>query len=159
MLDNIPRLTERGLARAFNNLRLAGYLKLGDVAELLARHPPTQAANRLRHRLAYPGRAPTRSEFEDAFLPFPERYDLPEPEINARVAGHEVDVYFRDYQLVIELDGYETHGTRDQFESDRDRDADLLACAIATVRLTWERFSLTPAREAARLHAIIRNRR
>jgi very-short-patch-repair endonuclease len=159
LLDNTPRLADKDLARAVNELRLAGYLKLGDVTELLTRHAPTRAGNRLRGHVAHPERAPTRSEFEDAFLPFVERYHLPEPQVNTRVAGHEADIFFPEHKLVVELDSWEYHSDRAQFESDRDRDPDLLAAGIATVRLTWERFSLRPAREAARLQAILTARR
>ncbi|MDQ6776841.1 MAG: type IV toxin-antitoxin system AbiEi family antitoxin domain-containing protein [Actinomycetota bacterium] len=159
LLDNSPRLTDRALGRAVDDLRLRRYLWLADLAELLDRHPRTRAANRLREHLAHPRRAPSRSDFERAFVPFAKRYRLPELQVNTHVRGHEVDIFFPQHALVVELDRYETHGTREQFETDRDRDADLLACAIATVRVTWERFSLTPAREAARLHAIIRKRR
>jgi very-short-patch-repair endonuclease len=158
LLDNAPRLTDSALARAVNELRLERYLWLADISELLGRHPPTRATKRLRTHLAHPERAPSRSDFERAFPAFAERYGLPEWRLNTYVAGHEADIFFPAHKLVLELDGYETHGTREQFERDRDRDADLLAGGIATVRLTWERFTLTPAREAARLHAIIKRR-
>jgi very-short-patch-repair endonuclease len=158
VLDNANRLSEGRLARAINDLRLAGYLSLARLAELLDRHPPTAATKRLKPLLAKPERAPTRSEFEDAFLLFADRYDLPEPRVNTKVAGHEADIFFPDHRLVVELDGYEFHSPREQFESDRDRDADLLAAAIATVRITWERLSMRPSREAARLNAILASR-
>jgi hypothetical protein len=47
--------------------------------------------------------APTRSHLEDEFLRFAERYDLPTPEVNQRVAGHEVDMLWRDQRLIVEL--------------------------------------------------------
>jgi very-short-patch-repair endonuclease len=155
LLDNTPRLSDAALSRAVNDLRLAGYLKLGDLAELLARHPPTGAAKRLREHTAYPERAPTRSEFEDAFLLFAKRYDLPDPHVNVPVVGHDADIFFPDHRVVVELDGWEFHSGRGQFESDRDRDASRLAAGIMTVRLTWERMQLTPDQEAARLHGIL----
>ncbi len=45
------------------------------------------------------------------------------------------------------------------FESDRDRDAELLAAGYVTVRITWERLKPQPAREAERLRTILRGRR
>jgi DNA-binding transcriptional regulator YiaG len=59
---------------------------------------------------------------------------------------------------VVEVDSWEYHRDRDQFESDRDRDATRLAAEIATVRVTWERISLAPQREADRLLAILARR-
>jgi len=158
LLDVAGRLDDAALARAVNDLRLAHYLHLRDLADLLDRHPPTQA-KRLRKHLAHPRRAPTRSEFEDAFLLFAKRHGLPDPLVNTYVAGHEADILFPAHKLAIELDGYETHGTREQFERDRDRDPDLLAAGVATVRLTWDRMHEQAEREAARLRRILARRK
>jgi very-short-patch-repair endonuclease len=81
------------------------------------------------------------------------------PEINVRVGGREVDAFFRPEKLIVELDGYDYHGTRDAFERDRDRDADALADGLPTVRITWERIHADPFKEAARLRAILAQRR
>ena len=158
VLDITNRLDDSALTRAINDLRLARYLSLADLAELLTWHPSHRAAKRLREQLARPQRAPTRSEFEDAFRLFVRRYGLPEPLINVHVIGHEADAFFPEHKLVVEVDGWEFHCRRDQFETDRDRDADLLAAGIATIRITWERLHLRPQREAARLHAILARR-
>jgi hypothetical protein len=158
VFDNASRLNDVRLARAVNELRRARYLSLADLAELLDRHPPCAATKRLREHVAHPERAPTRSEFEDAFILFAKRYGMPEPLVNSDVLGYEIDIFYPAHKLVVELDGYETHGTRGQFEDDRDRDADLLAAGIVTVRMTWERLTLKPAREAARLHVILERR-
>jgi hypothetical protein len=56
-------------------------------------------------------------------------------------------------------DSREFHCDRAAFERDRDRDADTLAGGFATATVTWERIKGTPAREAARLHAILADRR
>jgi hypothetical protein len=103
--------------------------------------------------------APTRSEFEDVFLPFCHRFGLPTPKLNTTVAGYEVDAYFGDERLIVELDSWEFHKDRSAFEGDRERDAATLALGIATVRITWERLIGEPEREAARLHKILELRR
>jgi very-short-patch-repair endonuclease len=108
--------------------------------------------------VAHPERAPTRSEFEDAFAIFAARAGLPDYRPNTIVAGHEADIYFPEHRLVVELDGYDYHSGQDRFEEDRDRDADLLAAGIATVRVTWDRMHLTPKREGDRLHRILAQR-
>ncbi len=61
--------------------------------------------------------------------------------------------------MVVELDGWEFHSNRRSFERDRDQDAALAAAGYLVVRITWERLTQTPAREAARLHAILTARR
>lgn len=150
VLDNAPRLTDKALARAVNDLRRAGYLHLADLAELLERHP----AVRLRPFVERPA-GPTRSEFEDAFLAFAERFGLPRPLVNTRLAGFEVDALFPGPRVIVELDGWAFHSSRESFIGDRDRDAELLARGYRTVRITWERLIEAPEREAVRLRAIL----
>ena len=158
VFDIAPRLTESQLAWSVSKLRRELYLRLDALAELVDRHPACRATALLRPLLAHPDRAPTRSEFEEAFLIFAKRHELPEPEVNVPVAGHEADVYYPRYQLVVELDGYEFHSDRSEFESDRDHDADRLAAGIATVRVTWERLHVRSEREATRLRIILARR-
>ena len=158
LLDNCPRLRDKALRRAVNELRLERRLRLADLAELLDRFPRNRGASRLRPFLQPPG-GPTRSEFEDAFLEFAERYGLPQPLVNTRVAGREADALFSAERVIVELDGYEFHSSRDRFEGDRDDDAEMLAIGLATVRITWERMTQTPAKEAERLRRILSGRR
>ena len=158
LLDNCPRLRDKALRRAVNELRLQRHLRLTELAELLERFPRNRGASRLRPFLQPPG-GPTRSEFEDAFLEFAERYGLPQPLVNTRIAGREVDALFAAERVIVELDGYRFHASRERFERDRDGDAEMLAIGLATVRITWERMTRTPAREAERLLRILGARR
>lgn len=107
--------------------------------------------------LGYPAE-PTRSEFEEAFRRFCRRFGLPKAATLAIVHGHEVDALFAQQRLVVELDGWEFHADRAAFVSDRERDAELLACGYVTVRITWDRLHETPEREAARLKRILARR-
>ena len=157
IFDIAPRLTDKALTRAVNELRIERLLKLEQLAELTARLPRHRGASRVRP-LIETSRGPTRSELEDRFAAFATRFDLPPFEFNARVAGYEVDVLFPAQRVIVELDGYEFHGTRQAFEKDRERDATTLAAGYRTVRITWERLTEAAEREAARLNAIIASR-
>jgi Protein of unknown function (DUF559) len=157
IFDIAPRLTDKALTRAVNELRIARRLTLDHLAELATRLPRHRGASRVRPLIEVPT-GPTRSEFEDAFVAFTERFGLPRPEINARVAGYEVDALFPEQRVIVELDGYEFHGTRQAFEKDRERDAATLAAGFVTVRITWERLIRAPEPEAERLHAILASR-
>jgi very-short-patch-repair endonuclease len=86
-------------------------------------------------------------------------FDFPDARTNVKVGGHEVDAYFEAERLIVELDGWDYHSSRDSFERERNRDADELALGLATVRITTERLRRDPAGEAARLHKILRQRR
>ncbi len=158
VLDCSPELSDKRLTRIVNDARREGYIHLESLAETIARWPRHPGAVRLRPFVEDPTN-PSRSDFEDEFLPFCERFGLPRPEINTVVAGREVDAYFVAEGLIVELDGWDFHSGRDVFERDRDKDADATALGLATVRITRERLKQTPAKEASRLHAILKLRR
>jgi len=156
VLDMTPRLGGKQLRRFMRDARLTHTLNRSDLAELLDRHPRHPATKRLEPFLdPRKAGAPTRSEFEDAFIEFARRYGLPVPITNTHVHGYEVDALFATERVIVELDGAEFHLDRDAFESDRDRDAHLLAAGYVTIRITWERLTEHPAREAARLKKIL----
>ncbi len=155
IVDCVPRLTDRRLARVVNDALRSKQLKRWQLAEVVARRARRPGVQRLRPFIdATDG--PTRSEFEDAFLAFCERHGLPRPRVNTIVAGHEADAYFEAERLIVELDGWDFHSSRASFESDRNRDADALAKGIRTVRITWERLIGNPEAEADRLRRILR---
>jgi hypothetical protein len=158
LLDVCPRLREKTLIRAVNDLRLARQLRLPDLADLLQRFPRNPGAKRLYPFLNAAG-GPTRSEFEDAFVEFARRFGLPQPLVNTHVAGVEVDAFFPRERLIVELDSWGFHSSRDMFEGDRDRDTDMLALGLSTVRITWDRLIYEPANEAERLLRILEARR
>jgi very-short-patch-repair endonuclease/predicted transcriptional regulator of viral defense system len=155
LLDLADVLDDAALTRAVNEARLNHRLDLDRLADLLTRSPG-RATTRLRPFVDRPT-APTRSAFEDAFLAMLDRYGLPRPEINQRIAGHEVDAVWREQHLVVELDGREYHGDDASFETDRDRDAGLLAAGFPVVRVTWARLTQRPGREARRLERLLRS--
>lgn len=97
----------------------------------------------------------TRSEAEWRLRALLGRAGLRPTATNARVAGHEVDVLFGDPKLVVEVDGYATHGTRHAFERDRRRDADLAAAGYRVMRVTWRQLTREPEAVAARLAAAV----
>ena len=83
----------------------------------------------------------TRSELEERFLALVADAGLPRPEVNAAVAGHEVDFLWRDHRLVVETDGAATHLTPTAFEEDRRRDAALQVAGFRVVRFTWRQIT------------------
>ena len=132
------RLNARQFTRLVNQARLDRLIG-SEVAEAL---------------LGRPGN-PTRSELEDAFRRFVERYHLPRPQVNVMLGGHEVDVLWPRERVIVELDGWDTHRDRRSFHADRERDAAHAAAGYLTVRITWQRLHADPAREAARLRRIL----
>lgn len=154
LLDLADVLGDKALARAVNDAQIRRLLTLDELAAVLARSPG-RATTRLE-AFVQRGEPPTRSALEDEFLALVERHGLPRPEINQRVAGHEVDMFWRRQRLIAELDGRAFHDTQLAHERDRDRDADFGAAGHRVVRITWRRLRDAPDREARRLKAALR---
>jgi very-short-patch-repair endonuclease len=91
-----------------------------------------------------PERQFTRSGLERRFLELVREARLPEPTMNAFVAGFEIDAWWAAERLGVELDVFETHGSRLSFEEDRVRDDKLLLAGIRTVRITGVRLEREP---------------
>lgn len=156
LLDTAVRLTPRQRDRAVNDLRLRGKLTLPELEDVLARNPTHPAVTLLRPQLENAQAQPTRSTLEDRFLALLRKHRLPTPEVNVHIAGHRVDAHFADHDLIVELDGYATHGRRQAFVADRRRDLHiLLATGKPTVRLSAE--DLTDA-SILRLGALLQTR-
>lgn len=56
---------------------------------------------------------------------------------NARVLDYYVDILFRSERLVLEIDGWEAHGTRQAFEDDRKRRNRLQLAGYVVLNFTW----------------------
>jgi very-short-patch-repair endonuclease len=75
----------------------------------------------------------TRSELERRALRLIKHAHLPQPEVNVRLHGYEVDLLWRHANLVAELDGSEYHDP----ERDTRRDNNLRREGWTTARFTW----------------------
>jgi very-short-patch-repair endonuclease len=80
---------------------------------------------------------PTRSDLERVFLRLCRRNGIPKPEVNVRIGPFRPDFLWRDLRLIVETDGWETHGTRSAFEADRARDAELRVMGYTVLRFTY----------------------
>jgi very-short-patch-repair endonuclease len=98
----------------------------------------------------------TRSELEARFLGLVRRHRLPRPEVNARVDRFIVDFLWRRERLVVEVDGWESHGTRSAFEEDRARDARLTSVGFGVLRFTWRQVEAEAAYVAGTVRGLLR---
>jgi very-short-patch-repair endonuclease len=64
---------------------------------------------------------------------------------NQLVAGYWVDVLFRRHRLVLEIDGWATHGDRTSFEHDRVRRNTLVLAGYVVLNFTWRQLEDDPA--------------
>ncbi|MDO8390467.1 MAG: type IV toxin-antitoxin system AbiEi family antitoxin domain-containing protein [Actinomycetota bacterium] len=99
---------------------------------------------------------PPDSELERVMARVLRQYRLPPVTFHARAAGFEVDFLVTGSTIVIECDGWGSHGlNRNQFEFDRLRDADLTAAGYTVVHVTWAQLRDDPAAAALRLRRVI----
>jgi very-short-patch-repair endonuclease len=81
------------------------------------------------------GSAGTKSGLEDRFLEQVRRHGLPDPLVNTRVQGIEVDFLWPETKLIVEVDGAGHRRPRTQRE-DAERDARLEAAGYRVIRAT-----------------------
>jgi very-short-patch-repair endonuclease len=99
----------------------------------------------------------TANDLERRFLTFLDANELPRPLVNESVDPYTPDFRWSRQRLVVELDGFETHGTRDAFERDRARDRQLLAAGWRVARITKRQLDRTPADLADERRALLRS--
>ena len=137
LLDLAEVVPQSQLPRAIAEAEYLGIIDLNAINELLGRSNGRRGQKPLAAALtdAFP-KERTRSELEDAFLEFCDQRGIPRPKVNTYIDGREVDMAWPDYDLIVELDGYQSHRTRRAFESDRRRDAAHLLAEVSTIRVT-----------------------
>ena len=136
LLDLAAYLPQRDLDRATDEARVHHLVTDHSLNEQFRRYPHHRGTAALRKAIQTEP-ALTRSEAERTFLELVRAARLPEPEVNARVGLYEVDFFWRDRNLIVEVDGYAFHSSRSSFERDRRRDAELQAAGCRVLRLTW----------------------
>ncbi len=107
---------------------------------------------RLRRALALyqPDPTFTRSRFEQRFRRLVTHAGLRAPSMNFNVAGYELDAYWPELRFAVELDLFETHGTRAAFERDRLRQEELKLLGIEMIRVTAPRLQREPRARSSR---------
>ena len=156
LLDYAATVNRERLDKGIERAEELQLLDLRAVDELLGRTAGHPGHGRLRKALALYRPPPfTRSGMERRFLELVEEAGLPKPATGFNELGHELDVYWPEQLLVVELDLYETHGTRAAFERDRLRHEDLLLEGIRMDRVTGPRLANEPQRVIARVARLL----
>lgn len=162
LFDVASVLNRHGVERAAHEadyLRLYGALSLAD---LLSRYPGHRGNRTVRAivQARQSDRNVSREEFMDRFLTLIARSGLSKPEHNVwlTVAGQrfEVDCVWREHKLMVELDGWAAHGTKQAYERDRARDRLLTREGWRVIRITWDQLRDEPHAIAADLERLLR---
>ena len=156
LLDLAGHVVAHRLERALARAERQQLYDLRALRDQVARANGHRGQRALTQAIAHEP-ALTRSELEAWFLDLVRQAALPQPLANFPLTAPdheliEVDFYWPTHRLAVELDGWQTHRTRDAFQRDRRRDAALQAIGIRTMRFTWRDEAHTVR---ARLRAVL----
>jgi len=137
LVDLCAVVPARRIEKAFEQAHVLQLIAPGAIEAALAQAVGRKTAA-LRSLLLVETSTPTltRSELEEAFLALCRRGGLPDPEVNVRLHGYEVDFLWRKQRRVVELDGYAFHSGRQAFGRDRRKDIDLELAGFPVARFT-----------------------
>lgn len=161
LLDLAASLNAGRLGRVIERAEELALFDLRPVDALLRRAGGHRGVGQLRQALAIYREEPafTRSRLERRFLDLVKAASLPTPTMNFSVGEYELDAYWQPERFAVELDVYETHGSRAAFERDRLRQEDLKLRGIEMIRITGPRLAREPRTVVERVATLLGQRR
>lgn len=152
LVDGAGMLGSRELAKAIASAERLSLVAPAELAELAERYRGRRGMTLLRTLVgADSDRAFTRSEAEERCLALIRRAGLPSPHTNVPVGPYELDFFWPDANVAVEVDGWAFHGMRSRFENDRRKDNWLRGRGIEVVRLTWRQITREPVASAVQV--------
>jgi predicted transcriptional regulator of viral defense system len=159
LLDLAWILRSDQIARVLSRAEELKLLDLEAINAVIERNRGHHGAKRLRYALdIYKPAVFSRSEFERRFVAYLVDSGLPQPATGWNELGHEVDVYWPELRFGVELDTWATHGTRDAFERDHDRDLDFAVAEVETIRVSERQFRREPDAIATKVARLLERR-
>jgi hypothetical protein len=142
LIELAPREPAPELDRLITLAIRKGILDLDKAQSALARHSRRPGVTNLRTALKdYLPRPERKSGLERAFDELLAQHpEIPAPRRNIHVHGWEIDCYWPEQRLAVELDGRPYHRAVRDLERDRVKDAKLLRVGIRVMRITDSRF-------------------
>jgi very-short-patch-repair endonuclease len=140
LVDLADVLDEERLGKAIQQAEITRIFDLTALTEAQERAGNRRGRHKLARVLAAYETEPhfLRSEAERKFKRLCDRHGIEHPSFNAVVHGMEVDAYWPDASLAMEIDGARTHHTARAFREDRRRDRTLARQGVQVVRATWQ---------------------
>jgi very-short-patch-repair endonuclease len=151
LIDLALQASTSELADAFGEARAKRLLTDAKLSAALRRAPRNHPGAAIVRAMLREGATYDRSRAERLMRRLCRKAELPQPLTNVIVHGHLVDFYWPDHGLIVEVDGYDTHGNRQAFENDRRRDQIHVAAGHVVVRITWPQLQREPIAVAARI--------
>jgi very-short-patch-repair endonuclease len=125
LLDQAERLSAQRLRTLLEATLRQEVFDLTSIEATIARNPGRHGIAPLTEALTHlADEAPwTQSELERAMLELIRDAGLPEPQVNVVVDGDVVDFFWPRHNVIVEVDGWDTHRSHAAFTADRRRDA------------------------------------
>jgi very-short-patch-repair endonuclease len=150
------------LLREMEFLELRDRLSLWDLVD---RYPGRRGVRKVGvalERLEEEPAGRKRSKLEERFAPFLRHHRLPLPRFNdwITVGGkrYQVDCHWPGTGQIVELDGWQGHGTKSAFREDRARDRALKVAGYSVIHITWNQLDDEPEAIASDLRALLKRR-
>jgi very-short-patch-repair endonuclease len=153
LIDFAPQATAGELEHAFAEGRAKRLISDHGLQASLGRaHPNHPGAAIIRELLSGKREGGyERSRAERLMRRHVRAADLPLPLVNVMLHGHLVDFLWPEAKLIVEVDGYGSHGHRLAFEADRRRDQVHAAAGYLVIRITWRQLTQEPLAVIARI--------
>jgi very-short-patch-repair endonuclease len=155
-LDIAATLPERDLGYVLEEGLRRPLLTEDDVHEILGRAGGHPGRATLTNLMAHRTGTLTESKAQRRLLELITDADLPFPQTEVPLLGYRADLFWPEIRLVVEVDGYPTHGTKGAFERDRRRDARLKTAGYTVIRFTAREIEYEALAVIARLAQMIR---
>lgn len=156
LLDLAEVLNARQFRRAFEDAQRHELFDVAAVQAVCARargRRGLKPLNALLNEWLPP--AASRTEIEHLFADICRDHGVPVPIMNASLLRYEVDAFWPEKRVVVELDGYEFHRTRSDLERDHARHVALEVAGYRVLRFTFARITREPALVAAQVEAVL----
>ena len=159
LLDLAELIHPEALASAIDQAEILRIFDLNELEATLARNPGRHALGPLQALLRSldPQTKLTRNDFELLLYRLCDQAGLPKPKPNQWLQLEDTwvqpDFLWPESRLIVETDGWETHGTRQAFERDRAKDALLARAGYRVLRFTWRQLRDEPEKVIATIRA------
>jgi len=138
LIDFAAQADSSELYSAFAEARAKRLINDQALRAALARAPKNHSGAAIVRAMLSASDTYDRSKAERMMRRLCRQAELPQPRVNVHLHGFLVDFLWPDRRLIVEVDGYGTHGTRRAFEADRRRDQVHVAAGYVVIRITWQ---------------------
>lgn len=157
LLDLASVVPAHHLAKALDRAERSRLSDLNQLEEVLERARGKPGAKLLGEAINAWRPRYTKSELENRFAALVTDAGLAKPRLNTLVDGerreHEVDAYWPEHRLVVQVDSFTFHRTRRDKEHDAASDADLELADLRVLRLSEDDLTVRSRATVRRLEA------